>query len=93
MPGAACITGLFGYVLRRATAHALLASVFPLRHQVDVAVALRGWPAGTRFAAAPGAVLLTSPKSEVGKCDTDVQTLGARSERAHARFPEGMLRL
>ena len=93
VPGRSCITGLFGYLLHRTTAAALLSSIFPLRHQVDVAVAIRGWEPGTRFAVAPDAVLLTSPKSESGSCDTDVQTLGVDGAQAHANFPEGMLRL
>ena len=88
-----CITGLFGYLLRRPAAEALLSSVFPLRHQVDVAVAVRGWGPGTRFVAQPNAVLLSSPKSEVGSCDTDVQTLGAKGEHAHTRLPPGMLKM
>ena len=38
-------------------------------------------------------VLLTSPKSEVGKCDTDVQTLGSPDREAHRMLPKNMLRL
>ena len=41
---------------------------------------------GSRFAADPSAVLLTSPKSEEGACDTDIQTLGKQSEHAHAEL-------
>ena len=47
----------------------------------------------TRFAVDPEGVLMTSPKSEVGKCDTDIQTLGAPTERAHAALPREMMRL
>ena len=79
-------------------AKALLSSapgggLFPLRHQVDVAVSQMAWPPGSRFAIHPEAVLLTSPKSEEGKCDTDIQTLGKPSEMAHAQLPRNMLRL
>ena len=89
------ITGLFGYLLRRSAADALLGAqgVFPLRHQVDVAVAMHEWPTGSRYALSPDAVLLTSPKSEAIGGDTDVQTLGRRDEAAHAELPPGMLRL
>ncbi|KAL1524133.1 hypothetical protein AB1Y20_019042 [Prymnesium parvum] len=93
IPGQSAITGLFGYLLHRRGAEALLSSVFPLRYQVDVAVAVRGWAPGTRYAVSPDAVLITSPKSEVGRCDTDVQTLGPKGVSAHDRFPTNMLRL
>ena len=36
-------------------------------------------------------VLVACPKSEEGKCDTDVQTLGQPSQRAHAAMPKGMM--
>lgn len=89
------VTGLFGYLLRRSAAATLLkeGAIFPLRFQVDVAVSQLPWPPGTRFAAHPEAVLLASPKSEVGKCDTDVQTLGRPTENAHARLPPTMMRM
>ena len=51
------------------------------------------WPRGARFAIDPEAVLLTSPKSEEGACDTDIQTLGRPSEQAHAELPRDMLRM
>ena len=51
------------------------------------------WPDASRFALRPEGVLLASPKSEVGKCDTDVQTLGAPTEDAHAALPSTMVRL
>lgn len=94
VPERAAVTGMFGYVLTRAAACSLLRSVFPLRCQVDVALsALHAWPAASRFACAPDAVLLTAPKSEEGACDTDVQSLGDPAEEAHRALPEGMLRL
>ena len=87
--GGGSLTGLFGYLLRRSAAKALLAdaSLFPLRHQIDIALGQCQWPAGVRFALAPEAVLLTSPRSEDGECDTDVQTLGKPGVSAHAALP------
>lgn len=87
------VTGLFGYVLRRSAAAALLGSVFPLRHQVDFAMCGHQWGAGARFVVSPQAVLLTSPKSEEGACDTDVQTLGSPEREAHRAMPASMVRL
>jgi hypothetical protein len=88
------ITGLFGYLLRRTAAAALLqdATLLPLRHQIDVALSQRGWPRSSRFALAPGGVLLSSPRSEEGACDTDVQTLGRPGVRAHAQLPDDWLK-
>ena len=88
------LTGLFGYVLTRAAAAELLRdkALFPLRHQIDVALSQRSWPRGSRFALDVDAVLLTSPRSEDGACDTDVQTLGEAGVDAHENLPAGMLR-
>ena len=95
VPNGACLTGLYGYVVSRRGAKALLAAraLFPLRHQVDVAVSQMPWPKDTRFCVDPNGVLLTSPKSEEGACDTDIQTLGRQSEKAHAALPRTMMRL
>lgn len=93
LPAQAALTGLYGYVLTRAAAAELLRSVFPLRCQVDVAMSAIAWPAASRFACAPDAVLLTAAKSEEGACDTDIQTLGKPSEHAHTQLPRQMLRL
>ena len=81
--------------LDEAGAQALLAKskLFPLRHQVDVAVSQLPWGRGARFAIDPEGVLLTSPKSEEGQCDTDIQCLGHPSEMAHAQLPRTMMRL
>jgi GR25 family glycosyltransferase involved in LPS biosynthesis len=70
LPAGACVTGLYGYLIHKRGARTLLAdnALFPLRHQVDVAVSQLAWPRGARFAVDPAAVLLTSPKSEEGKC-------------------------
>ena len=89
------LTGLFGYLISRAAAAELSndRSLFPLRHQIDVALGKRPWPRQTRFALDPKAVLLTSPRSEDGTCDTDVQTLGSSDAEAHANLPEEMLRM
>ena len=51
------------------------------------------WRAGQRFVLHPNATLITSPKSEEGQCDTDVQTLGRAGERAHADMPRSMVRI
>lgn len=59
IPNGACVTGLFAYLLTRQGAQALLAhgtGLFPLRHQVDVAVSQHTWSAGCRFAVDPQAV-------------------------------------
>ena len=90
---AAQLTGLFGYVVTRAAATELLAdrALFPLRHQIDVALSKRNWPRGSRFALKIDEVLLTSPRSEDGACDTDVQTLGPPGVDAHANLPADML--
>jgi len=95
LPKGPAVTGLFGYLLHRRGAHALLepGAVFPLRHQVDVAVSQYAWPAASRYVVDPQAVLLASPKSEEGACDTDVQTLGQPTKRAHASMPRSMLLL
>ncbi len=93
LPRHAAVTGLFGYLLRRDAAVALLRSVFPLRHQVDFALGGHGWSAGQRFVLNPQAVLITSPKSEEGACDTDVQTLGHPSKEAHVAMPKSMVRI
>jgi GR25 family glycosyltransferase involved in LPS biosynthesis len=92
-PPAMCLTGLYAYLLHRRGAQALLQpqAVFPLRHQVDVAVSLYPWPAGSRFILDPQAVLAACPKSEDGACDTDVQSLGKPTERAHAAIPQSMM--
>ncbi|EOD26866.1 hypothetical protein EMIHUDRAFT_114922 [Emiliania huxleyi CCMP1516] len=76
-----------------AAAEELLAdpALFPLRMQVDVALGQRRWPRSSRFALSPDAVLLTSPRSEDGACDTDVQTLGERGVSAHAALPADWL--
>ena len=68
----AAITGLFGYLLHKRGAKPLLngTSVFPLRHQIDVAMSMHPWPKGSRWALIPEGTIITSPKSEVGKCDT-----------------------
>lgn len=86
-------TGLFGYLLRRSAAAELLAGhdVFPLEHQVDVQLGTRRWRVGSRFALSPDAVLLHSPKSEEGHCDTDVQSLSDGKTKAHGQLPKGML--
>ena len=88
------MAGLFGYLLKRSAAAALLrdTKVYPFRRQVDVALNARPWPKGARFALHP-AVLLTSPKSEVGACDTDVQTLGSPDREAHRLLPKSMMRM
>jgi hypothetical protein len=36
-------------------------------------------------------VLAACPKSEDGACDTDVQSLGKPTERAHAAIPQSMM--
>jgi GR25 family glycosyltransferase involved in LPS biosynthesis len=92
--GDGMLTGLFGYLLRRSAAQALLhdPSLLPLRHQIDVALSQRAWPRSSRFALAPGGVLLSSPRSEEGECDTDVQTLGQPGVRAHEQLPTDWLR-
>ena len=79
-------TGLYGYLIRRAAAEGLLLKqkvVFPLRHQIDVALGHVSWPIGSRFILYPDAVMLDSPRSEDGACDTDVQTLGSEDKKAH----------
>ena len=96
IPKQSAVTGLFGYLLHQRGAATLLAplAIFPLRYQVDVAVSNGGlWPVGTRFAIHPEAVLLASPKSEEGACDTDVQSLGHPAKQAHRNLPQTMLRL
>ena len=95
IPNGACLTGLYGYLISRRGAKALLApkALFPLRHQIDVAVSQMPWPKGTRFCIDPNGVMLTSPKSEEGACDTDIQTLGRPREKAHADLPRTMMRL
>ena len=95
LPQGAVITGLYGYLVHKRGAQALLAKskLFPLRHQVDVAVSQLPWGRGARFAIDPEGVLLTSPKSEEGECDTDIQCLGHPSEMAHAQLPRTMMRL
>ena len=91
----ACVTGLFGYLIHKKAAAALLngTSVFPLRHQIDVAMSMHPWPRGSRWAVMSEGSLIISPKSEVGKCDTDVQTLGSPKVEAHERMPNQMLRM
>ena len=96
LPRGPAVTGLFGYLVHRRGAHALLqpeAGIFPLRRQVDVAVSQYPWPTQSRFVVDPQAVLIASPKSEEGACDTDVQTLGKPHESAHAAMPSSMLLL
>lgn len=85
-------TGLFGYLLRRATAAELLkdSAVFPLRHQIDVQMGMRDWRPMARFALSPEAVLVHSPKSEEGECDSDVQTLSDGKGRAHSLMKANM---
>jgi len=92
--GEGSLTGLFGYLMRKSAAKTLLEdeTLFPLRHQIDVALAQRKWPKGSRFALAPDAVLLTSPRSEDGACDTDVQTLGEPGVVAHSQVPVDWLK-
>lgn len=88
------LTGLFGYLIRKSAARQLTApqgDVFPLRHQVDVALSRRAWPAATRFAVPAAKPLIGAPRSEDGACDTDVQTLGEKGAKAHGALPEGML--
>ena len=88
------LTGLFGYLIRRGAAAQLSApdgDVFPLRHQIDVALSRRAWPAATRFAVPAARPLVGAPRSEDGPCDTDVQTLGKPGAKAHGSLPEGML--
>ena len=89
------LTGLFGYLIHKKAATALLngTSVFPLRHQIDVAMSMHPWPRGSRWAVMSEGSLIISPKSEVGKCDTDVQTLGSPKVEAHERMPNQMLRM
>jgi hypothetical protein len=90
------LTGLFGYLLRKAGARQLLGAsgaVFPLHHQVDVALSRRAWPPGSRFAVPAARPLLGAPRSEEAACDTDVQTLGAPGKLAHDELLEGMLTL
>jgi GR25 family glycosyltransferase involved in LPS biosynthesis len=95
IPKGSCVTGLFAYLLHRRAAEALLRErpIFPLRYQIDVALSQYTWPPSSRFAVRPEGVLVTSPKSEVGKCDTDVQTLGQTTRMAHAKMPRSMLKL
>mmetsp|Transcript_59749 Transcript_59749/g.129493 ORF Transcript_59749/g.129493 Transcript_59749/m.129493 type:complete len:217 (+) Transcript_59749:422-1072(+) len=90
IPGNAVVTGLFGYILRKSAARHLIQSISPLRYQIDVAVSCCDWPASSRFALSPDAVLLTSPKSELGACDTDVQTLGSATKSSHEHLPASM---
>ena len=80
-------------MLRRSAAAELLAckETFPLHHQIDVQLGTRRWRAGSRYALSPEAVLVHSPKSEEGGCDTDVQTLSDGSKKAHTGMPHGML--
>lgn len=88
------LTGLFGYLIRKGAARQLAApngDVFPLRHQIDVALSRRAWPAATRFAVPAARPLIGAPRSEDGACDTDVQTLGKPGAKAHDALPEGML--
>ena len=56
VPADATITGLFGYLLRRSAARALLeeGKVFPLRNQVDVAMKSHDWRGG-RYGTTPSA--------------------------------------
>ena len=91
VPADATITGLFGYLLRRSAARALLeeGKVFPLRNQVDVAMKSHDWRGG-RYGAHPECSLLASPRSEDGACDTDVQTLGKADVLAHTSLMDGM---
>ena len=91
VPADATITGLFGYLLRRSAARALLeeGKVFPLRNQVDVAMKSHDWRGG-RYGAHPECSLLASPGSEDGACDTDVQTLGKADVLAHTSLMDGM---
>ena len=88
-------TGLFGYMIKRSCAAELLSckEIFPLQHQIDVQLGTRHWRVGSRFALSPEAVLVHSPKSEEGACDTDVQTLGDDSKKAHNSLLPNMLRL
>ena len=88
-------TGLFGYMLRKSAAQELLAcrATFPLQIQIDTQVHMRDWRPMSRFALSPEAVLVHSPKSEEGPCDTDVQTLGDGAKRAHGAMLPGMLLL
>ena len=52
----------------------------------------RHWRPCSRYALSPEATLITSPKSEEGVCDTDVQTLSDGSKNAHgAKMPKHML--
>ena len=91
MPADATITGLFGYLLRRSAARALLeeGKVFPLRNQIDVAMKSHAWRGG-RYGTHPECSLLASPRSEDGACDTDVQTLGKADVLAHTSLMDGM---
>ena len=91
VPADATITGLFGYLLRRSAARALLeeGKVFPLRNQVDVAMKSHDWRGG-RYGAHPECSLLAPPRSEDGACDTDVQTLGKADVLAHTSLMDGM---
>lgn len=94
LPPRQAVTGLFGYLLRRDAAAKLIKSVFPLRYQVDFAMCQsHSWGANTRFVLNPSATLVTSPKSEEGACDTDVQTLGDPRREAHRAMPPNMCRI
>lgn len=88
-------TGLFGYLLRRSAAADMLQArdIWPLAHQIDVQVGMRHWGPSSRFALNPEAVLIHSPKSEDGACDTDVQVLGDECKKAHAKMLPSMLLL
>ncbi len=89
-------TGLFGYMLRKSAAAELLSckETFPLRHQIDVQLGTRHWRNMSRYALSPEAVLVHSPKSEEGGCDTDVQTLSAEGAgKAHGAMLPHMLLL
>lgn len=86
-------TGLFGYLLRKSAAVELIScrQIWPLSNQIDVQLGRRHWRAMSRFTVSPDSVLVHSPKSEEGDCDTDVQSLGASDKKAHGSMQKGML--
>ncbi len=64
-----------------------------MSRQIDVMLGTRHWRPMSRYALSPEAVLVHSPKSEEGGCDTDVQTLSDGDKKAHAAMLPNMLLL
>lgn len=87
------MTGGFAYLLNRKGAEHLLSSrLFPLTSQWDVGAGEIEWGEMTRFSVSLDAPLLTSPRSEEGRGDTDVQHLGNPATLAHSLLlPQHMM--